>query len=198
MDETEWDAQRIGPRQSPDANGGTRAMVVFESMFGNTARAAAAVARGLETAGTTVEVVDVRSAPLDLPVGLDLLVVGAPTHAFSLSRAATRADAVRQGASPDRALTGVREWLGQLRVAPGSSTLVAAFDTHASKVRWLPRAAGSSILRMARRRGLSPTGRHLGLVVTDVKGPLADGERERATEFGQQLADRCRSAAAHG
>lgn len=177
------------------AEGRMRALVVFESMFGNTARAATAVARGLENAGMDVEVVDVRSAAVDLPAGLDLLVVGAPTHAFSLSRLATRTDAVRQGADPDRATTGVREWLDRLQVAPGSSTLVAAFDTHASRVRWLPQAAGASILRMGRRRGLKPVGRHLGLVVNDVKGPLADGEKELATEFGELIAAKCMDAA---
>lgn len=174
------------------------ALVVFESMFGNTARGAESIANGLREAGVDVEVVDVGSAPSVLPVALDLLVVGAPTHAFSLSRASSRADAVRQGAAPERAGAGVREWLEALEVPAGSSTLVAAFDTHASRVRWLPQAASTSILRLARRRGLTPAGRHLGLVVNDVKGPLADGERERATEYGAHLAERCRTRGGRG
>jgi hypothetical protein len=172
----------------------TTALVVFESMFGNTARAAQAIAEGLTGAGMAVEVVDVASAPTELPADLDLLVVGAPTHAFGLSRPSTRADAVRQGAAPDREAVGVREWLATMRVPAGSRTFVGVFDTHASKVRWLPQAASSSITKAARRRGLRPTGRHLGLVVNDVKGPLADGERERAIEYGRQLALRCRTA----
>jgi len=171
------------------------ALVVYESMFGNTARAAEAVARGLREAGVEVTVVDVGSAPTELPPDLDLLVVGAPTHAFGLSRPATRADAVRQGAAPDKAGVGVREWLAKVQ-APKDSTLVAAFDTHASRVRWLPQAASTRIVRLARSRGMTPAGRHLGLVVNDVKGPLADGERERATEYGAHLALRCRAAAA--
>ena len=189
------DAMGTEATQSPTGDGATRALVVFESMFGNTARAATEVARGLESAGTEVDVVDVRSAPVTLPEGLHLLVVGAPTHAFGLSRPATRTDAVRQGAVAERAATGVREWLEHLEVPPGSSTVVAAFDTHASNVRWLPQAASASILRMARRKGLKPVGRHLGLVVNNVKGPLADGERERAREFGEHVATKCRRAA---
>ena len=182
------------------AGGRASALVVFESMFGNTARAARAVAQGLEKAGMDVEVVDVRSAPVVLPPDLDLLVVGAPTHAFGLSRPATRTDAVRQGASPGpRRHRSTRVARRACEVAPESSTLVAAFDTHASRVRWLPQAASASILRLARRRGLEPVGRHLGLVVNDVKGPLADGERERATEFGEHIAATCMAAAAtHG
>ncbi|PUA79379.1 flavodoxin [Nocardioides currus] len=173
-----------------------RALVVFESMFGNTARAADAVAQGLRGAGVEVEVVDVRAAPALLPPDLDLLVVGAPTHAFGLSRPATRTDAVRQGAPPERAVTGIREWLESLEVPSGSATpLLAAFDTHATRVRWSPWSASSSIAKVAARRGLGCDAR-LGLVVDDVAGPLVDGERERAVDFGAALAARCRSRSA--
>jgi len=186
-DEVAIDATRAAPRPT--------ALVVFESMFGNTAQAARAIGEGLSGAGVEVDVVDVGAAPAELPAALDLLVVGAPTHAFGLSRASTRADAVRQGAAPSHQAVGVREWLATLRVPAGTTTSVGVFDTHASKVRWLPQAASSTITKLARRHGLRPTGRHLGLVVNDVKGPLADGERERAVDYGRQLALRCRTAA---
>lgn len=171
----------------------TTALVVWESMFGNTARAAEAVAHGLRGAGVHVDLLEVDDAPTQLPEALDLLVVAAPTHAFGLSRPATRADAVRQGAAPDKAGSGVREWLERVRVPARATTLVAAMDTHASKVRWLPQTASTTIVKIARRRGLTSAGRHLGLVVNDVKGPLADGERERAVEYGAHLALRCRT-----
>ena len=59
-----------------------RALVVFESMFGNTEKIAGAVARGLQQEGVDTGLVEVRSAPRHLPADLDLLVVGGPTHAF--------------------------------------------------------------------------------------------------------------------
>jgi hypothetical protein len=84
---------------------------MYESMFGNSERVARAVAEGL---AEHVEVVvrDVTSSPGgEVPVGTDLLVVGGPTHAFSMSRPGTREDAIRQGAGQGLATRGLREWL---------------------------------------------------------------------------------------
>ena len=90
-----------------------RALLVYESMFGSTQAVAAAVADGLRAEGVETELVDVRHAPAAREAAFDLLVVGAPTHAFSLSRPSTRQDAVRQGAlvagELDHAVTWARE-----------------------------------------------------------------------------------------
>jgi hypothetical protein len=163
-----------------------RALVVNESMFGNTARLARAVGRGLEGNGATVTVADVREAPDALTADLDLLVVGAPTHAFSLSRPGTRADAVRQGAPAERAATGLREWLESVRVEGG--VRVAVFDTRVSKVRRLSMAAGPRAARLGRRRGLTLAGTPVAFLVDDVQGPLRAGELDRAEAWGRSLA----------
>jgi hypothetical protein len=163
-----------------------RAVVVYESMFGNTAAAALAVAQGLHQAGVAVTCSMVGSPDLETPVEADLLVLGAPTHAFSLSRSRTRADAVSQGAPQQRAGVGMREWLGALE--PGrSAPLVAAFDTRVSKARRLP-AAARAIIRLARRRGFRVAGDPMAFCVEDVQGPLDDGELDRASAWGRALA----------
>ena len=46
-----------------------RAWVVFESMFGNTQRLAHGIGWGLRAEGMDVTVVDVASAPAELPTG---------------------------------------------------------------------------------------------------------------------------------
>ena len=75
-----------------------RAYVVYESMFGNTAVIGQAIADGL---GQHLEV-ESHNVSEGLPVsGTGLLVLGGPTHAFSMSRTATRQDAVTQGANAD-------------------------------------------------------------------------------------------------
>ncbi len=60
-----------------------RALVVYESMFGNTEAVARAVAGGL-SGSMEVEVYEVSRAPSPVTGPIDLLVVGGPTHAFSL------------------------------------------------------------------------------------------------------------------
>ena len=164
-----------------------RALVVFESMFGNTERVAGAVAHGLQLEGVDTGLVDVRSAPQHLAADLDLLVVGGPTHAFGMSRAGTRADAVRQGAPSERATTGLREWLEGVELDPEHSPGLATFDTRVSKVRWLPQAAALSAARAGRQRGLEPVARPLGFLVDEIRGPLVERELDRAAKWGRRL-----------
>jgi hypothetical protein len=166
------------------------ALVVYESFFGNTRTIAQAVAEGLRSEGVRPTVQDVSmAAPADV-AGYHLLVVGGPTHAFSLSRESTRADAERRGGSVHQPGPGLRDWLGRL-VAP-ESPLAAAFDTRAEKVRHLPMSAGHAAGRMLARRGFVLLVKPAGFVVQDVEGPLAHGETERAIAWGRTLADEVR------
>jgi flavodoxin-like protein len=164
-----------------------KALVVYESMFGNTEKVAGAVARGLQLEDVDAGLVEVGSATTELSPGLDLLVVGAPTHAFGLSRPGTRADAVRQGAEAERTRLGLREWLESLRFDPVRPPLLAAFDTRVTKVRWVPKSAGPSAVHLARRHGLEAVGKPVGFLVDDVRGPLLAGELDRAVAWGRRL-----------
>jgi hypothetical protein len=172
-----------------------RAMVVFESMFGNTEHVARAVGIGLAAGGVPTLVTEVSEAPAEVPASVDLLVLGAPTHAFSLSRPSTRADAVRQGADADRADVGMREWLECAYHAGVHDLHVAVFDTRASKVRRLPAAAGPKAARLVKHRGFELVGRPMAFLVEDIGGPLVDGELERAEGWGRLLSTRLGSAA---
>lgn len=158
-----------------------RALVVYESMFGNTETVAKEVAAGLAGLGEVV-LVDVDVAPTDV-TPYDLVVVGGPTHAFSMSRAGTRADAVKQGAPRPR-VRGIREWidqLGEVRVP------VAAFDTRVDKVRRLPGSAAKKAAKSLKAHGSSVAERPQSFYVVDTPGPLLDGERERARRWGASL-----------
>ena len=169
-----------------------RALVVFESMFGNTERVARAVAEGL-TPYADAEVVEVGVAPARSGADVDLVVVGGPTHAFGMSRERTRADAARQAGGPlvsDG--VGVREWLSALPASSGVPA--AAFDTRVN-VRGFPGSAGRAAARRLRRAGYRLIAAPASFYVEGTPGPLADGELDRARRFGDALGRTLRSHA---
>lgn len=165
----------------------TKALVVFESMFGNTEQIAQAVAEGLR-ASMPVEVTEVINAPADPPADISLLVVGGPTEAFSMSRATTRADAVRQGGRPGREDFGLREWLTALP-SRHSNTSLATFDTKIDKMRHLPGSAAKGAAKAGRHHGFDLAVPPESFFVHDTAGPLIDGELDRARGWGQRLGD---------
>lgn len=179
------------------------ALVVYESMFGNTSAVAEAVAEGLRLEGLEVTLTHVHDAPNGDDCDCDLLVVGAPTHAFSLSRPSTREDAVRQGAPAEAATgTGLREWIASMKETSGAPRVAATFDTRVTKVRRIPKAASTRAARLLSRNGFRLVSRPAGFLVTDTSGPLEEGELERATAWGRSVGaatrDRMLSSATGG
>ena len=167
-----------------------KTVIVYESMFGNTEQIAEKIADGLHQCGGEALLADVRHVRPDDLDGCALLVVGAPTHAFSLSRQSTRDDAVSQGAEPSRAAYGVREWLRTLETTfptPAGRPRVASFDTRVEKVRRLPGSAAKRAARVLRTHGFELLDRPTSFYVVDVKGPAAPGELERAHDWGARL-----------
>lgn len=161
------------------------AVVVFESMFGNTALVARAIADGLG-AEYKVEVSEVNHAHRSLPQGTALLVVGGPTHAFGMSRASTRAEA-RTYTDHDviSRYGGMREWL-DLVTLPRDFP-VATFDTRVRKGQ-LPGSAAHAAARHLRRHQHADVVGHESFWVSGMTESLVDGELERARDWGQALA----------
>lgn len=160
-----------------------RILMVFESMFGCTERVARAVADGLGGA----EVVNVDDAPDDL-AGVDLLVVGGPTHVHGLSRASTRQSAAQQTKEEVRSKTGVREWLDSLGTVPKGLS-AAAFDTRLDKPRWLTGSAAQGVMKRLKLRGCKLVMPAESFFVHTGSGEteLAGGELERAHAWGEVL-----------
>jgi Flavodoxin len=155
--------------------------IVYESMWGNTERVARAVARGLGGAPVT-EVADTLPSELE---DLDLLVVGGPTHAFSMSREATRQDAHRHGAARGSDGGGIRELLAEL---PGDFRVpVATFDTRVARVRHLPGSAAKAAEKDLRHAHHAHVVARESFYVKDTPGPLLGGELDRAEAWGAEL-----------
>jgi hypothetical protein len=163
----------------------TRALIVFESMFGNTQVIARSVADGLAPRMQS-DLIEVGSAPTALEGDVDLLVVGGPTHAFGMTRPGTRQSAAQQA---ERGLVsagiGLREWLGRL---PKNShgVAVATFDTRIAKPR-LPGSAAAAAEKRLRRLGFRCIAPSTSFYVEGTTGPLVDGEPERARRWGAEL-----------
>jgi hypothetical protein len=169
-----------------------RALVIYESMFGNTQRVAEAIGRGL-AARVSVDVVEVGHAPRQVDDDVDLVVVGGPTHAFGLSSERTRRSASDQ--APTGIVStgpGVREWVACL-ARYGGRLAVAAFDTHIDKT-WVPGAASKKLDKMMRGMGLFVLEAPTSFYVHDTTGPLIGGETERAELLGRRLGEQLLSS----
>lgn len=157
-------------------------LIVYESLFGNTAEIAEAIATGLRSSGQTVQTVGTDAAPHEIPEEVTLLVVGGPTHVFSMTRERTRADAADQGAA--EVASGLREWID--RVAPRADLPVITFDTRV-RVPLLPGSAAKAAAKELHRRGFEHAERGESFWVNDTDGPLKPGEADRATQWGEGL-----------
>jgi Flavodoxin len=171
-----------------------KVLMTVESMFGNTMRAAEAIASGLSS-DYEVRIVPASEATPQLFETADLVIVGAPTHAHGLSRPGTRAQALGRDARAQRGgAAGVRELLDALprgRGKPG-----AAFDTRLRGPRWLWGAAAWRIAAALRGAGYKLVVTPMSFSVYGSRGPLVDGEVERAVAWGRALAAQTKSSAA--
>ena len=150
-----------------------RALVVYESMWGNTERVAQAIAAGLRES-MEVELTEVIQAPADPGPEVGLIVAGGPTHAFSMSRTTTRADALHRGAEHGESEIGLREWLDGLPTGQHPQR-IATFDTRVGKMRHLPGSAAKAAAKVAHRHGFERAEHVESFYVDDMEGPCSRG-----------------------
>ena len=135
-----------------------KAVVIYESMYGNTHLIADAVADGFRRHGDAV-VVPIDEADAALVESADLVVVGGPTHAHGMSHVATRKGAIQDAQKPESELVldpdadeneGLREWFASLDQV---FTNAAAFDTRFNASAALTGRASKGIARKLRHHG---------------------------------------------
>src|SRR5215217_163076 len=169
----------------------TRALVVFESLFGDAEAIAHAVAEGLSPT-IPADVVAAADAPAEVPGDVRLLVVGGPNHAMSMPRQSTREGAVKQyGAEIADTSRGLHEWLDTVQVV-GQDTRGAAFDTRLEHPKMLVKIdhASRTEEKLLRRHGLRLVAPAEHFLVSDARGPPVDGEQDRPRQSGAPLAAR--------
>ncbi len=155
-----------------------KALVVYDSMYGNTGQVAEAIGQALGPQ-EDVEIVQVGEVKPEHLTEVALLIVGSPTQRFSPTAATTRF----LKSIPQKGLEGVK---------------VAAFDTRfpeseieririlAFFVRIFGYAAEPIADRLEKKGGelaVPPEGFYVGAT----EGPLLEGELERAADWAREI-----------
>jgi flavodoxin len=155
-----------------------KAMVVYDSMYGNTKQIAEAIGPALGSPGE-VEIVRASEARPGQLTGLSLLVVGSPTQKF-------------------RPLGSVSSFLKSIPPDGLQGVKVAAFDTRfppeaVDKVRILAffvnifGYAAEPIAKRLQSKGGALAIPPAWFYVSDTQGPLVEGELERAAAWARQI-----------
>ncbi len=166
------------------------AWVVYESMFGNTQRIARAIAEGLGS-GHEVALHEVSKAPDVVTDDVALLVVGGPTHGFTLSTGKSREQAREQaGGRIISVWRGLREWLSGVELL--GRPCVAVFDTKVGHPRWFWGSAARRARKELEHKGgvllRPPESFYVHFKAARLSDLLLPGELERARTWGASLA----------
>lgn len=169
-----------------------RAVVVYESMYGNTRQIADAIGSGLSSA-FDVAVVPVSQAAPEVLAGADLVVAGGPTHVHGMSRVSTRKSAVDAAGKPESGLKaepeavglGLREWLGSLG---RYQVRAAAFDTRMQGSALLTGRSSKRVAQLLRAHGFDVAAPPESFLVTR-QNHLVPDEPERARKWAGKLAE---------
>jgi flavodoxin I len=144
-----------------------KALIVYDSVYGNTEKIARAIAEAITPSGEVKVLVAGEANPSELE-STDLLIVGSPTH----------------GGRPTPA---VQDFLNKVpKLSQGIS--VAAFDTRSQAK--LARVFGNAAGRIAghlKKKGGNLIASPEGFFVTGTKGPLKEGELERAAAWAKGM-----------
>ena len=143
-----------------------KALVVYDSVYGNTEKVARAIGGAISGDVKVLSAGEVNPSNLE---SIDLLIVGAPT----------------QGGRPT---PPVQEFLKGISPTAIKGMKVASFDTRLT-AKWViifSYAAGK-ITRSLKGKGGNLIVSPEGFFVTGTKGPLKEGELERAADWAKDI-----------
>jgi len=145
-----------------------KVLIVYDSVYGNTEKIARAIAEAI-TPSNEVKVLRAGEANPSELASIDLLIVGSPTHA-------------------GRPTPAIQDLLNKVPKLSLQGINVAAFDTRipTKLVRVFGYAAGR-IAGNLKRKGGTLIASPEGFFVTGSKGPLKEGELERAAGWAKGM-----------
>ncbi len=145
-----------------------KALIVYDSVYGNTEKIARAIAEAI-TPASEVKVVRAGEASLSELASIDLLIVGSPT----------------QGG---RATKAVQEFLNKIPAKALKNISVASFDTRVKHpIAKLFGYAAGRIADTLTGKGGYPVVPPEGFIVMGNEGPLKEGELEQAAGWAKRI-----------
>ena len=148
-----------------------KAIVCYDSRYGNTEIISLAIVRGLKAGGVDdVLVMKLKTADEEDFKDRELWIVGSPTRWGS-------------------ATFGLRTLLKNAINYEGKDKRAAVFDTRFENMH---RGAAEKLKIIFERSNITLVLPPESFMVMAIKGPLAEGEEARAEEFGKRIADQVR------
>lgn len=142
-----------------------KALVIYDSLYGNTEQIAKAIGGGIGAEAKVVKVGEVSAADI---APYPYVIIGSPTQGGRMTPAVkTFLDSL-----PAEALTGKR---------------FAAFDTRIKGWAKIFGWAAPKIEKAIKEKGGNTTAQPQGFYVKGTKGPLVEGEAERATTWAKAI-----------
>lgn len=139
-----------------------KALVVYDSKFGNTEKVAKAIAGAIGKSAKALHVGKASPAGIE---GIDVLIVGSPTQAWSQTKA-------------------IQQFIKSLSL---SNVSVAGFDTRFKKMSLLTGSAAKGISKNLQKAGGTLAAEPESFFVAGTEGPLLDGEIERAKAWAKDI-----------
>ncbi|OGS56402.1 MAG: flavodoxin [Euryarchaeota archaeon RBG_19FT_COMBO_56_21] len=143
-----------------------RVLIVYDSVYGNTEQIAKAIGGAIDGEVRVVRASEVDAARME-PV--DIIIVGSPTL----------------GGRPSQP---IQEFLDKLPATSVKGIKVAAFDTrYSGKFVKIFGFAAEKIAASLEAKGGTPVPTQRAFIVTGKKGPLKEGELERAASWAKEI-----------
>ena len=147
-----------------------KVLIVYETKYGNTKKAAETIGEVIKEAGNGIAVVKVDAVEMDTIKDYGAIVIGSPTYASSQARS-------------------IKKFISSLSVEP--NTKIAVFDTHSgdgiSTGGPMRRAVKKMEKQIQKNPNLTKIMNGLQVAVKGIQGPLIEGELEKCKEFAKEI-----------
>ena len=144
-----------------------KAVVLFDTKFGNTEKIAKALASGIGKQGIDVDCINIENFQIDRLEEYDLIAIGGPTHGFGIT-------------------APMKIFVKKLESLNLKNKSAFAFDTRTGSRFWGSAAKG--IEKRLKGVGIAIVKPRSSAIVKGLKGPLQEGMENKFEQIGAELA----------